>query len=107
MHKTIEPGRQPQANELQIPIAQSKQNRNINICSAPAVSSTEDYPTPAPNADLIRKPWRAGRHLIILNRSGHRERQVQRIVKRRFVESWLVQYRTPYTMLTGERYSSD
>jgi hypothetical protein len=36
----------------------------------PAVSSPEYYPTPAPNADVIRKPLLAGRHLIILNRSG-------------------------------------
>ena len=31
----------------------------------------EYYPTPAPNADLVRKPLLTGRHLIILNRSGH------------------------------------
>jgi hypothetical protein len=37
---------------------------------SPAVSSPEYYPTPAPNADVIRKPLLAGRHLIILNRSG-------------------------------------
>jgi hypothetical protein len=30
----------------------------------------EYYPTPAPNAELIRKPLPAGRHLIILNRSS-------------------------------------
>jgi hypothetical protein len=30
----------------------------------------KDYPTPASNADVIRKPLLAGRHRIILNRSG-------------------------------------
>jgi hypothetical protein len=30
----------------------------------------EYYPTPAPNADVIRKPLLVGRHLIILNRSS-------------------------------------
>jgi len=30
----------------------------------------KDYLTPAPNADLIRKLLLAGRHLIILNKSG-------------------------------------
>jgi hypothetical protein len=30
----------------------------------------EYYPTPASNADVIRKPLLVGRHLIILNRSG-------------------------------------
>jgi hypothetical protein len=57
----------------QIPIAHS-----IFIdrcCCDPAVSSPEYYPTPAPNADVIRKPLLAGRHLIILNRSG-RPRQM-------------------------------
>ena len=37
----------------------------------PAVSSPEYYLTPAPNADLIRGPLLVGRHLIILNKSGH------------------------------------
>ena len=32
--------------------------------------SVKDYPTPAPNAELIRKPQLAGRHLIILNNNG-------------------------------------
>jgi hypothetical protein len=38
---------------------------------SPAVSSPEYYPTPASNADVIRKPLLAGRHLIILNISGN------------------------------------
>ena len=37
----------------------------------PAVSSPEYYPTPAPNADVIRQPLLVGRHLIILNMSSH------------------------------------
>ena len=40
------------------------------VCREPAVSSPGHYPTPAPNADLIRKPLLAGRHLIILNHCG-------------------------------------
>jgi hypothetical protein len=68
MHKIIEPGRPSQANTLQIPIAQAKQTGNI--CSIPAVSSPEDYPTPAPNVVSIRRPFRVGRHLIILNNCG-------------------------------------
>jgi len=67
MHKNIEPDTPAQANTLQIPIAQAQQIRDI--CCDPAVSSPEDYPTPAPNADVIRKPLLDGRHLIILNRS--------------------------------------
>jgi hypothetical protein len=31
----------------------------------------KDYPTPASNADVIRKHLLAGRHLIILNRSSY------------------------------------
>ena len=68
MHKTIEPRRPAQAITLQIPIAQSQQTGNF--CCDPAVSSPEDYPTPATTAVSIRKSLRAGRHLIILNTSG-------------------------------------
>ena len=31
----------------------------------------KDYPTPAPNVDAIRMAPLNGRHLIILNKSGH------------------------------------
>ncbi len=68
MHKNIEPGTPAQANTLQIPIAQSLLPHRCR--HDPAVSSPEDYPTPAPNADVIRKPLLDGRHLIILNRSS-------------------------------------
>ena len=34
------------------------------------VRPDKDYPTPASNADVIRKPLLVGRHLIILNISG-------------------------------------
>ena len=81
MHKTIEPGTPSQANTLQIPIAQAKQNRNI--CCIPAVSSPEDYPTPAPNADSIRRPVRDGRHLIILNNSGHSRIGCKRVLRQK------------------------
>ena len=40
---------------------------DVERTSAPV----KDYPTPAPIADLIRKPLRVGSHLIILNNSGH------------------------------------
>jgi len=66
MHKIIESNRQPQANTLQIPIAQSQ--RLSHNYRDPAVSSPEYYPTPAPIGDAIRKPLLAGRHLIILNK---------------------------------------
>jgi hypothetical protein len=33
-------------------------------------AAVKDYPTPASNADVIRKPLLAGRHLIILNKTG-------------------------------------
>jgi len=35
------------------------------------IASPEYYLTPAPNADPIRKRLLVGRHLIILNYSGH------------------------------------
>ena len=52
----------------QIPIAHSALINHL--CYDPAVSSPEYYPTPASNADMIRKPLLVGRHLIILSRSG-------------------------------------
>jgi len=71
MHKTIQSGRQPQANSLQIPIAHSKPIGNI--CSDPAVSSPEYYPTSAPIVDAIGEALLSGKHLIILNNSSHSE----------------------------------
>ncbi len=45
-------------------------------------ASVKDYPTPAPIVDAIRKPLLAGRHLIILNTSGHSESLVSEQEKR-------------------------
>jgi len=41
-----------------------------NICSDPAVSSPEYYPTSAPIVDAIGEALLSGKHLIILNTSG-------------------------------------
>jgi hypothetical protein len=67
-HVTFTVRRITGTTDLQIPIAHSTL---INRCCCdPAVSSPEYYPTPASNADVIRKPLLVGRHLIILNNNG-------------------------------------
>ena len=69
----------------------SGKNYPATAATTPAVSSPEYYPTPAPNADVIRKPLLVGRHPIILNISGDCSESVPAFCSKPFAGSlgWL------------------